>query len=100
MKEYYIPGEWWVICDQCGRKLRASKMAKRWDGLMVHADPAEGCMETRHPQDFVRGVDDSNPLPFTRVEPADVEVTFTVHEIIENAEWAQIPTGTFDQDLD
>jgi hypothetical protein len=31
--------------------------------------------ETRHPQDFVRGVRDQHPLPWTRPEPVDLEPT-------------------------
>jgi hypothetical protein len=92
----YIPGDWWVICDQCGRRTRSSKVTKRWDGLLVHKDPNQGCYETRHPQDFVRPVKDNYPLPFTRTEPPDVEVAFTVHTIIENAPWNTVPTGTFE----
>jgi hypothetical protein len=63
----YIPGEWWVLCDACQLKTHASKVSKRpTDGLLVHTDPAFGCWETRHPQEFVRSVKDNNVLPFIR----------------------------------
>ncbi len=83
----YIPGEWWVLCDACQRKTLASKVAKRpTDGLLVHSDPAEGCWETRHPQEFVRAVKDNNPLPFTRPD-REIEATETVdcdcHYVVE-----------------
>ena len=59
-------GDWWAICDQCGRKGYASQMTKRWDGRMVHTNPDMGCFETRHPQDFVRSRPDSQRVPWTR----------------------------------
>ena len=59
-------GDWWAICDQCGLKDYASKMTKRWDGRMVHKDPAKGCFETRHPQEFLRGRPDSGKVAWTR----------------------------------
>ena len=95
----YKPGDWWVVCDQCGRKAYASKMTKRWDNLIVHADPAEGCFETRHPQEFVRGQKDQPKLPFTRPEPEEVEVDITYSSIVTDAAHDDIPAGTFDPDL-
>ena len=76
--EGYIPGDWWVLCDVCQRKMRASKATKRWDGLIVHADPNEGCWETRHPQEFVRPVKDNFPLPFVRPDNEGVEATLAI----------------------
>ena len=32
---YYIPGSWNVICDSCGKKIKASEAKQRWDGLIV-----------------------------------------------------------------
>lgn len=74
----YRPGDWWVVCDQCGRKGYASQMTKRWDGLIVHAAPEEGCYETRHPQEFVRSVKDNAPLPFIRTE-RELDATLAVN---------------------
>lgn len=66
----YIPGDFWRICDQCGFRYRASQTLKRWDGLIVcRAD-----FETRHPQDFVRGLVDRQMVPNPRPEAADVFV--------------------------
>ena len=73
--EGYIPGDWWVLCDVCQRKVRSSKVTKRWDGLLVHADPNEGCWEPRHPQEFVRAVRDNFPLPFVRPDNEGLEPT-------------------------
>lgn len=50
--DYYAPGDFNRICDQCGLKRKASDTVETWKGLIVCAD---GCFETRHPQDFVRG---------------------------------------------
>lgn len=64
----YRPGDWWAICDVCGQKYRASKMAKRWDGLMVcHND-----MEARHPQDFLKIRGDKQTPPWIRPRPTDI----------------------------
>lgn len=73
--EGYIPGTWYVLCDACQRKVRSSKVAYRWDGLLVHADPNEGCWETRHEQEFVRAVPDNKPLPFVRPDNEGIEAT-------------------------
>lgn len=65
MSEGYVPGDHWVLCDECGFKVRASETRKRWDGLRV-------CMadfETRHPQDYVRGKRDRQAVRNARPEP-------------------------------
>lgn len=62
MKTHLVLGDWNAICDQCGRKYKASQLRKRWDGLMVCAED----YETRHPQEFVRGRKDSGHVPWTR----------------------------------
>jgi hypothetical protein len=62
MKSYLVLGDWNAICDQCGRKFKASQLRKRWDGYMVCKED----WETRHPQDFVRPRPDSGKVPWTR----------------------------------
>lgn len=67
MNNTYRPGDYYVICDVCGFKMRASETRRRWDNLRV-------CMkdwETRHPQDFVRGRRDRQRVPDPRPEPSD-----------------------------
>ena len=32
MHNYYISGEWNLICDVCGKKVKAGKAKQRWDG--------------------------------------------------------------------
>jgi len=74
--DYYAPGDFNRICDQCGLKRKASDTVELWNGLIVCADD---CFETRHSQDFVRGryddqrVDKPRPDPEpTYLSPTDV----------------------------
>lgn len=72
----YKPGDWWVYCDVCDKKIKASKSKHRWDGFLV----CDSCFETRHPQDFVRTKNDKISVPFSR-PPKDelfTNVTYTV----------------------
>lgn len=67
-------GDWNALCDVCGFKFKASKLRKRWDGLMVcNVD-----YETRHPQDLIRVPKDTQAVPWTRPEPADtfIEINY------------------------
>jgi hypothetical protein len=68
MREFYEPGGFWRDCQRCGFKHRNYDTKKEWTGLIV----CEECWETRHPQDFVRGVKDRQRVPDPRPEPADV----------------------------
>lgn len=63
----YDKGDWKAICDVCGREYKASRLRKRWDGLMTCLDD----WETRQPQDFVRGITDTQIPPWTRPESSD-----------------------------
>ena len=45
----YVAGDFWLICDECGRKLRNSAARMRWDGLMV----CQNDWEPRHPSDLL-----------------------------------------------
>lgn len=65
--EHYIPGDHWVICDECGFKVRSSNTRVRWDKMRV-------CLadwEPRHPQDRVRGKRDRQRVPNPRPDPPD-----------------------------
>lgn len=66
-KASYNKGDWKTACDVCGRLFKASALRQRWDGFMVCSDD----WETRHPQDFVRGVADIQAPRWTRPESAD-----------------------------
>lgn len=60
--DYYKPGDYNSICDQCGSKRKASQLKLQWDGLRT----CEKCFELRQPQDFVRGVPDPQGVPWSR----------------------------------
>ena len=70
----YISGDYWLICDVCGFRIRRSQIRKRWDGLMVCASD----WEPRHPQDFVKGRVDRMAVPIARPEPVDNFLTESI----------------------
>jgi hypothetical protein len=64
-KNYYVSGNWNVICEVCSKKIKAQDAKQRWDGLIVC--PSD--FEHRHEQDFVRARTDKITVPFTRPVP-------------------------------
>lgn len=60
--DYYSDGDWNITCSLCGRKLKASRSVKNWQGY--YRCPEHN--EPRHPQDFVRGVKDVQTVPFSQ----------------------------------
>lgn len=56
------PGAWNALCDRCKFKFKNYELKKTWDGFYV----CEECWEPRHPQDFVRGVEDNPSVPWSR----------------------------------
>lgn len=67
-RNYYVSGGWNVICDSCGKKIKASDAKQRWDGLVVCPED----FEMRQPQDFVKARSDKITVPFSRPRPTDV----------------------------
>lgn len=63
----YRAGDHNVICDRCGFKFHSSQTKKTWDNLIVCLDD----FETRHPQDFVRGLKDRQNVIDPRPEALD-----------------------------
>jgi hypothetical protein len=61
----YVPGDWNVICDRTGFKVKASQTRETWDGLRVRKES----WEPRQPQDYVRGVPDDQTVPWARTPP-------------------------------
>lgn len=47
----YVPGDYYVLCDQCGFKKRRSECAKDWEGKMVCAAT---CLDERNPQEYIQ----------------------------------------------
>lgn len=45
----YVAGDYYLLCDICGFKIRRSEARKAWDGSMRCASD----FEERHPQDTV-----------------------------------------------
>lgn len=70
-RDYYKKGEWNTICDRCGAKRKSGEMQIEWDNYWV----CKRCFETRHPQDFVRGVEDDQSVPISRPRGEDVFIT-------------------------
>ena len=70
--DYWAPGDYNAICDRCGRKFKASELQRTWDGFMVC--PRD--WEPRHPQDFVRGLPDPVPVPWSRSPGTPTYVIF------------------------
>ena len=69
-KNYFISGQWNLICDICSVKYKAGKAKHRWDGFIV----CPNCYEQRHPQDFVRTKQDKISVPFSRPIPQEIFV--------------------------
>jgi len=67
------------MCDVCGRKYKASALTERWDGLMCCSDD----WEIRQPQDFVRGVADTQIAPWLRSEPSDSFIAVTLNQALQ-----------------
>lgn len=64
----YKSGDYWIICDVCGKKIKASHSKHRWDGFIV----CDKDFEHRHSQDFIKVRQDKITVPFQRPRPADI----------------------------
>lgn len=64
----YVPGDWHIICDQSGRKVRASQSRLQWNNLFVR----DQSFEMRQPQDFVQGVMDDQTVAISRDRQVNV----------------------------
>lgn len=67
----FKPGDWNVIDDLTGLKVKASTVSKQWDGIRTQR-PTQ-----RHPQDFLRGTPEKIRTPWARPEPEDEFVAQT-----------------------
>jgi len=84
-----VLGDYNAECDRCRFKYKASELKKEWTGLMVCVH----CWEPRHPQDFIRGVKEAEPLPWTRPVPVLTYISVTYSYGNGNNENTK-PTGT------
>lgn len=65
-------GPWNAICDRCGFQYKSHQLRAEWTGHRTCSGAGtNNCWEPRHPQDFVRGVKEKPPLPWTRPPPPD-----------------------------
>ncbi len=67
----WLPGQWKVVCDRCGERLKSNALRREWTGLMV----CSGCFENRHSQEFVRGKADNMAPPWARPASDGPDVT-------------------------
>lgn len=57
------------ICDRCGFKYKLSELRMQWDNLRT----CPYCWDYRHPQEFLRGIPDTeNPPADARPESTDI----------------------------
>lgn len=70
--DFFKGGDYNAICDYCGFKFKASQLRRTWDGYMA----CQVDWSPRNAQDFVRGVRDQRPLPWTRPEAPDTFITY------------------------
>jgi len=85
MRNWLDLGNWNGICDSCGRKVKASQLRKRWDGLQV----CEEDYETRHPSDFLRVQREQISVPWVRPEVTDTFIYDTCDA------WTRSPMADF-----
>lgn len=83
-RNYYEKGSWNIIDDVSGRKVKASKVRLRWDGLYTTKEN----WEPRHPQEFLRARTDNMSVPFSRPVSSDmfIEVSRAVGISVINQE--------------
>ena len=67
----YIKGQWNVICDRCGQKIKSSKTRK--DGYNAGLIVCNKCWDRRPPgEDPVHLPKDSQPVPGARPPPTPI----------------------------
>ena len=67
---FFKMGDYNVICDRTGFKIKASTSKKEWNAARVR----ERSWEARQPQDKLRGVPDNQSVEDPRPESPDVFV--------------------------
>lgn len=64
---HYKMGSFYRICERTGMAVRADRTQREWQGLIVRKE----VFEPRQPQDFVRGVQDIQTVPYPRPRQTD-----------------------------
>ena len=65
MRNYFKLGDWNVICDVCGKKLKSSDSVLSYDNLIVCKED----LDEKHPQESRNIIGRQKPLPKGRVRP-------------------------------
>jgi hypothetical protein len=69
--DYLSLGNWNARCYRCNDKHKASELKREWEGFYV----CVRCWEPRQPQDFVRGIQDIQTVPWSQ-NPGDLFASF------------------------
>jgi len=86
--DHYKKGDWWMIDDFSGEKMRRSEARKTWDGFWVHKDN----WEPKHPQLSLKGIKDQQSVKPVRPRPDEFFIgvnLFLQSETFENASWTK-----------
>lgn len=67
---HYKPGSFYRICDRTGFAVRSERTQAEWQNLIVDRK----VWEQRHPQDFVKGVNDDQTVPYARPRTPNLPV--------------------------
>lgn len=86
-ERFYKPGSFYRIDDRTGFAFRSERTRKEWQGLIV----SDRVWEARHPQDFVKGVQDNQTVPYARPRQPN---TFIGNG--QNAQFWVNPAGMFE----
>ena len=84
----YKKGDWWMIDDISGEKIRQSEARKNWKGQWVHKEN----FEIKHPQLSVKGKKDKQSVKPVRVRPPIVFIGVNLllqSETFDNASWTK-----------
>jgi hypothetical protein len=77
----YVPGDYLVICEQCGFTRRASECRMTWNNLLVCADT---CWEPKHEQfNPPKPLGESQSVPVLRKEESLNFITSIDDETLE-----------------
>ena len=90
MRNYFVSGQWNVICDRCGLKHKSNGVRLEWTGLRV----CKLCHENRHPQDLIRVPKEDIVPPWTRPEPTDVFISPGVPLSTESEDFISAEDGS------
>lgn len=71
MSDNYKSGDWYLLCEATGWKIRRSDAVQQWDGAWVHKD----FVDVKHPLEDPRTPSKQYPVYPTRSEPTDTFVT-------------------------